>query len=152
MFDAADALATWIGLTLTGATLVAAALAVPAAPPPDATAAAATIDRVAVSDYDASAHRHLDADAVRVTPRSVGLRGSGGTASAALVARVVPVPPDGPLAAVLAGRDPALVFDTGVELVRAVAAARARAPVWRAAETLRVRHLAWRGIDVVLVG
>ncbi|WP_227260771.1 DUF7283 family protein [Salarchaeum japonicum] len=152
MFDAADALATWVGLTLAGAALVAAALAIPAAPPPDATAVAATIDRVAASDYDADEAVHLDADSVRVTPRSIGLRGSGGRASAALVARVVPVPPDGPLAAVLAGRDPALVFDTSVAFVRAAAAARAQPPVWRAAETLRVRHLAWRGTDVVLVG
>ena len=145
MFDAADALATWLGLTLVGATLVAAALAIPAAPPPDATA-------VAASDYDTDAAVPLNADSVRVTTRSIGLRGAGGTASAALVARVVPVPPGGPLAAVLAGRDPALVFDTELELVRAAVDARARSPDWRTAETLRVRHLAWRGVDVVLVG
>jgi len=152
VFDAADALATWLGLTLVGATLVAAALAIPAAPPPDATAVAATVDRVAASDYDTDAAVPLNADSVRVTTRSIGLRGAGGTASAALVARVVPVPPGGPLAAVLAGRDPALVFDTELELVRAAVDARARSPDWRTAETLRVRHLAWRGVDVVLVG
>ncbi|MEE6211227.1 hypothetical protein U3A55_13860 [Salarchaeum sp. III] len=152
MLDAADALATWVALTLVGTTMLAAALAIPAAPPPDATAVAATVDRVAASNYDASVPLHLDAEAVRVTPQSIGLRGPGGRASAALVARVVPVPPDGPLAAVLAGRDPALVFDASIGFVRAVAAARARATVWRAAETLRIRHLTWRGIDVVLVG
>lgn len=152
MFDAADSLLTWTGLTLAAAAFLGAALAVPHAPPPDATAVADAVDRVAASDYDAAATVDIAADEVRVGPRRLSLRGDGGTTHAVFAERVVPARPDSPLDRVLRGGDPDPLFETPGAFARAAALAWNRPAEWRSTETLRVRHVVWGGVDVVLVG
>lgn len=152
MFDAADSLATWVALALAGTAFLGAALALPTAPPPDAAALAEAVDAVAASEHDATATREVAADEVRVGPHRVALRSDGGTAGAAFVARVTPVRPDTRLAAVLRDGDPESVFSTPGAFLRAASSARNRTSVWRTADTLHVRHVTWREVDVVLVG
>ncbi|WP_336022037.1 DUF7283 family protein [Halobellus salinisoli] len=157
MFDLTlDAWYGWIGLSLAGVALVGAATGLPTAPPPDAGAVGATVDRVAAAEYAATGEHPLDADEIRLRTRRIGLRSDGGTAHATLsFGPVTPVPADeSPLRDVLYGTPPERAFDSPEAFRQAVVEARADAgdAPWRPVDrTLIVRRLSWEGVDVVLV-
>jgi hypothetical protein len=147
----------WVGLSLASAGALGAATALPTTPPPDATGAARVVDGVAGSPYAATGEHPLaHAEAVRLSPTSIGLRSHDGAAHASFRSGpVVPVGQSTRLRRVLDGTPPGRVFDDTDSLRYAVREARERArdPAWRPApDTLRVRHVTWRGVDVTLVG
>ncbi|MFC7155588.1 hypothetical protein ACFQPA_08965 [Halomarina halobia] len=155
MFDVPiDSIAAWVGLALAGVVLVGVALALPTATPPDAAAAADTVDAVAASPHAATADHPLHGATVRLDSRRLTLVRSGARAHATFAyGPVTPVTPGTRLARVLAGRPAEAVFESARSLARATAAARERAPVVStAADRLLVRHVRWRGVDVTLVG
>ena len=146
----------WLGLSMAGVALLGAAAGIPTAPPPDAGAAAATIDRVAAAEYAATAEHPLDAAEIRLGTRRIGLRSDTGTAHATL--SFGPVTPVGAsesaLRDVLYGTPPERAFDSPGEFRQSVVDARANASdaSWRPIDrTLIVRRVSWEGVDVVLV-
>jgi hypothetical protein len=154
MFDTPiDAWYVWLGLSVASLAVFGVVTAFPTAPVPDAAAVAGTIDRIATADYDATASRDLDATAVRLGPRRIGLRNDAGAAHATLAYPVVPVRDDARLARVLRGTPPKAAFPSTAAFERAVANARTRDPRWRPADgRLTVRRLVEDGVDVTLVG
>ena len=157
MFDLTlDAWYAWIGLSLTGVALVGAATGLPTAPPPDAGAVAATIDRVAAAEYAATGEHPLDAEEIRLGTRRIGLRSDAGTAHATMAfGPVTPVPAgDSPLREVLHGTPPDRAFRSPEAFRQAVVSARSDATEapWRPVDrTLIVRRTTWNDVDVVLV-
>lgn len=79
-----DAWYVWVGVALVSIGLVAFAVGLPSQPPPDAGRAAAAIDRVGASEYDAATSLDHGGEAVRVSPERIALRNSGGTDRATL--------------------------------------------------------------------
>jgi hypothetical protein len=157
MLDAPlDSWYAWLGLSLAGATLAGAVTGLPTTAPPDATAAAETVDRVAAAEYAATAEHPLDATAVRLGTRRLALRNEAGTTHATLAfGPVTPVPPgESPLRDVVFGTPPDAAFDSPEAFRQAVVEARTRgtdAP-WREVDrTLVARRVSWEGVDVVLV-
>lgn len=151
-----DSWYAWFGLSLASLALVGAVAGIPATPPPNATDAAETVDRVAAAEYDATAEHPLDASAVRIGTRRISLRNDAGTAHATFgFAPVTPVPAgDSPLRSVLHGAPPESVFASKTAFQQAVVDARVDAgdATWRDVErTLIVRRTSWEGVDVVLV-
>jgi hypothetical protein len=155
MFDTPiDAWYAWLGLSVASLAVFGVVTAFPTAPAPDAAAVAGTIDRIATADYDATASRDLDATAIRLGPRRIGLRNDAGAAHATLAYPVVPVRDDARLARVLRGTPPGTAFPSTAAFERAVTTARERGrePRWRpAGGRLTVRRLGG-GVDVTLVG
>jgi len=146
----------WLGLSMAGVALFGAAAGLPTAPPPDAGAAAATIDRVAAAEYAATAEHPVDAAEIRLGTRRVGLRSDAGTAHATLsFGPITPVPPgDSELRDVLHGTPPERAFGSPDGFRQSVVDARATASnaSWRPVDrTLVVRRVTWEGVDVVLV-
>ena len=146
----------WLGLSMAGVALFGAAAGIPTAPPPDAGAAATTIDRVAAAEYTATAEHPLDATEIRLGTRRVGLRSDGGTAHATLsFGPITPVPAgDSALRGVLHGTPPEQAFESPNEFRQSIVDARANASdaPWRPVDrTLIVRQVTWEGVDVVLV-
>ena len=146
----------WLGLSMAGVALFGAAAGLPTAPPPDAGAAAATIDRVAAAEYAATAEHPIDASEIRLGTRRVGLRSDGGTAHATLsFGPITPVPAgESELRGVLHGTPPERAFESPEAFRQSVVDARANASdaSWRPVDrTLVVRRVAWEGVDVVLV-
>ena len=144
---------TWLGVALAGVAVLGVTLGLPVAPPPAATDIATAVDATATSEHDATTTVALDADAIRLTPRGVAVRGQGGTARAAFqYGPVVPVD-GGRLRVVLDGAEPARVFASPTALEAAASDARATDPEWQPAPNrLRIRHVMWGGVDVTLVG
>jgi len=157
MFDLTlDAWYGWIGLSLASVALLGAVTGLPTAPPPDAGAVAATVDRVAAAEYAATAEHPLGAERIRLGTRRIALRSDAGTAHATLsFGPVTPVPVgDSPLREVLHGTPPTYAFDSPEAFRQAVVDARANAtdPPWREVDrTLIARRVSWEGVDVVLV-
>ena len=157
MFDfATEAWYGWLGLSMAGVALFGAAAGLPTAPPPDAGAAAATVDRVAAAEYAATAEHPLDASEIRLGTRRIGLRSEGGSAHATLsFGPVTPVPPgESALRDVLYGTPPERTFESPDSFRQSVVDARADAgdASWRPVDrTLIVRRVSWEGVDVVLV-
>ncbi|SDX55429.1 DUF7283 family protein [Halobellus clavatus] len=157
MFDVTvDAWYAWIGLSLAGVALFGATAGLPSAPPPDAGAVGATVDRVAATEYASTAEHPLDADSIRLGTRRIALRSDAGTAHVSLAfGPVTPVPvADSPLRDVLHGMPPERVYDSPEAFRQAVVDARARATdaPWREVDrTLLVRRTAWEDVAVVLV-
>ncbi|WP_254838874.1 DUF7283 family protein [Natronomonas marina] len=155
MFEAPlDAWYVWLGLAAVSATAAGVVTAIPAAPPPDATGAAETVDAVAVSEHATIDERPLpNAEAVRVGADSLSLRGPGGTAHARFgYGPVTPATADERLEAVLLGTPPERVFASPKAFERAASAARRDRPQWTDTDRLVVRRVTWEGTDVVLVG
>lgn len=153
MLDApVDAWYVWVGLALVATATVAAATGFPTAPPPDARAAAGTVDRVATADHGATARHPLAADAVRIGSSSLSLRHDGRRTHAAFVRPVTPVERGTPLWRVLRGAPPAQAFEGPDELRAAATAARDSPAGWRQSDELRVRTVTWGGARVTLVG
>ncbi|MGQ4555748.1 DUF7283 family protein [Halobellus sp. GM3] len=157
MFDLTlEAWYGWIGLSLAGVALVGAVSGLPTAAPPDAGAAAATVDRVAAAEYSATAEHPIDAEEIRLGTRRIGLRSPSGTAHATLsFGPVTPVPVgDSTLRDVLYGTHPHRAFGSPKAFRQAVVVARADAADarWRTVDrTLIVRRVTWEGVNVVLV-
>ncbi|WP_380675489.1 DUF7283 family protein [Salinigranum sp. GCM10025319] len=154
MFDAPiDAWYVWLGLSVASLAVFGVATSLPTAPVPDTAGVAETIDRVATTEYDTTASRDLDATAVRLGPRRIGLRNDAGAAHATLSYPVVPVRPGTRLARVLHGQPPTAAFPSRAAFERAVESARNRGVRWRpAGDAIHARHLVSGGLDVTLVG
>jgi len=69
----------WFGVGLVSVGLAAFVLGLPSQPPPDATTAANTIDRVSSSYHQAAADYEHDATAIKIDTKQVWLRNDGGT-------------------------------------------------------------------------
>jgi hypothetical protein len=154
MFDAPlDAWYVWLGLSAASVAVFGVVVSLPVAPVPDAPAVAETIDHVSVTEYDTTASRTLDADAIRIEPRRVGLRNDAGTTHVTLAYPVVPVVSGSRLAPLLRGTPPAAVFASPTAFDHTVTEATRREPTWTPANArLVVRHLSWGPVDVTLVG
>lgn len=149
-----DAWYVWLGLSLASITLVGVGATLPTAPPPAAADAADTVDRTAATAHPATAEQPLDAAAVRIGPRQLGLRNDAGTTHATFAfGPVTPATESRALRAVLRGAPPASRFASGSALCAAGTEARNRTPQWRSVDgPLIVRHVVWEGCDVTLVG
>ncbi|AQL41987.1 hypothetical protein BV210_04305 [Halorientalis sp. IM1011] len=155
MFDApADTWYLWVGVATASALAFGVAAALPTTVPPDAQRAAATVDAVATSPHNATGEHTLDATAVELGSRRIGLRNDGGTTHAAFAyGPVTPVRGGTDLAAVLRGEPPGDVFSNATEFRTAAAEARNRTRAWRETDgRLVARRVTWEGIDVTLVG
>jgi hypothetical protein len=169
MFDVTlDATYYWLGLAVVSLAMLGLATDLPTRPPPDAPAAANTVDALAASEYDGTARHPLDADSIRLTPWSLGLRSPGGTSHATFAfGPITPAPPESALAAIARGVPPrerfanASTFATAVERARERASDRARdrgetsdehSSAWRPApDALVVRTVNWGDVRVTLV-
>ena len=154
MFDTPiDAWYVWLGLSVASLAVFGVVTGLPTTPAPDATDVAETIDQVAATGYDTTAARDLDARAIRVGTRRVGLRNDAGAAHATLASPVVPVTRETRLVHLLHGAPPETVFRSPGVLRKRVAVARDHEPRWRPAEeALVIRHVVWGDVDVTLVG
>jgi hypothetical protein len=150
----ADAWYAYAGVAAASLVVFGVAAGLPTAPPPDASSAARTVDRVASSHYTASASHALDADSMRLTSRGLTLRTDAGNAHATFrYGPVTPVRRGTELGRVLGGADPTRVFGSSAQLRNASAAARSRDPSWRPAPgRLHARRVTWGSVNVTLVG
>jgi len=150
-----DAVPVWLGLSLASAAILGVVTALPTAQPPDASAAAGTVDAAASSRYAAAAEHPIDGRAsVRLSPRRLRVERGGAAATATFAyGPMTPVAPGSPLARVLGGTPPSRVFESPAAFRAAAERARDRAPVVVTdADRITVRRVTWRGIDVTLVG
>lgn len=69
----------WFGVGLLSVGLAGFVLGLPSQPPPDATTAANTIDRVSSSSHQAAADYEHDAAAIKIDTKQVWMRNDGGT-------------------------------------------------------------------------
>lgn len=155
MFDTpADTWYLYLGVATASVLALGVALALPTTAPPDVTRAAATVDHVATSPYNATGAAPLDATAVDVDPSRIALRNDGGSAEAAFAyGPVTPVGDGSRLRRVLDGEPPSRAFESVGAFREATATARNRTRGWRdAGNRLVVRRVIWRGTDVTLVG
>lgn len=155
----------YVGLAMVSFAMVALVMGFPTTPPPDANAAANTIDEIAGSTYNASGSYEHDANFFWVDGRRLTMKNEGGTARATLRFGVAtPVQGYPRLEALLHGESPTELFDrdndgdpahpdeleTLAELARD--SVDSNDPDWVAAdETLHVRTLNWGDVRVVLV-
>jgi hypothetical protein len=150
----ADTPPVLVALSLVSSALAGVAFAASPQPAPSAAPLAGTVDAVAAADTAGTETRPVDADAVRLTPHEVAARTDAGTAHAQFAyGPVVPVREDTRLWAVLHGTPPDDRFDSPTALRAAIADATDREHRWRQDPgRLTVRRVAWRGVDVTLVG
>lgn len=123
-----DAVYYWLGLSVVSLAVVGVATNLPTQPPPDATAAANTVDALAASAYDGTAEQPLAASEIRLTPYAIGLRTDAGATHATFAfGPVTPAPPGSSLAAVARGTPPDQVFEDPSAFAAAAARARTNA-------------------------
>ncbi|MFC7073745.1 hypothetical protein ACFQJ7_07670 [Halovenus rubra] len=165
-----DAWYMWLGVAFATIAIASVALSLPTQPPPDATAVANTIDRVAGSTEVAGASYEHDAEEVRVDMSRLSMRNGGGTAHASItfgpitpVAAVSNTTKQAALFALLDGTPPSVALNrpqfaglTEADLHGAVSEVRRnlwdQTPEWQPASgTLRIRKLELDGKVVVLV-
>lgn len=170
MFDVPiDATYYWLGLAVVSLAVLGVATDLPTQPPPDAPAAANTVDAIAASDYPGTATHPLNAERVRVTAYGIGLRGDGGTTHATFAfGPVTPTPRGSALAAVARGSPPAREFDDPASFAEAAQRARTasvddgtdaassstppQTASWQTApDALLVRNVNWGDVHVTLV-
>lgn len=153
MFDApVDTWYVWVGLALVATAAAGTANQFPTAPPPDARAAAAAVDRAAAADHGATARHPIDAEAVKLGRTHLALRDDGRTSRTRFAWPVTPVRRGSPLWRVLLGVPPDDVFGGVPALREAVEEARNDTARWRRAERLVARTITWEDLDVTLVG
>ncbi|MFA9515854.1 hypothetical protein ACERIT_01305 [Halopenitus sp. H-Gu1] len=155
MFDVPiDAWYAWLGIAGMSLLTLGIAAGIPAGPTPDAMGVAGTIDRVAASEYPATAEHGLAADQIRLTPNRISLRGPGGATTAVLeFAPVTPARGDDRLYRVLKGEPPDRGFESPESFSQVAAETRTQEPRWRSAPPrLRIRTVTWEGERVTLVG
>jgi hypothetical protein len=143
----------WLGLVL-GAAVMGGVVADHPTPPPDANRVAAAIDGVAARPHATGSSVVIHAEAVRLHPVRLAVRGPGGTAHAQFeYGPVTPVQPDTPLAAVLHGTRPGRVFANTTAFREALHRARADAGAWQTVDhSLTVRRVQHGEVNCVLVG
>jgi hypothetical protein len=148
-----DSLYVWTGLSLTSALFLGVAVGLPTQPPPNAASVADAVDVVAGSPYPSTAEQPTGADAARIGPRRVTLRGDGGTSHATFVSGPVVPAGEGSLGRVLSGIPPRSAFDTLSAFREAVTQARTDPATWRPVEgEIAIRKVSWGEFDVTLVG
>lgn len=148
-----DAWYVWVGVAVVSVAVAGIALALPSGPPPDANAAANTIDGVAGSPYEATGRTPHDGTEVRIEGPRVSLRNDHGTTHATVAyGPVVPVMGNDRLEALAAGAPFESVYaseladdhvDAGAVFLADVEdALEANEGEWRQADgELAVRHL-----------
>ncbi|MFB6223220.1 MAG: hypothetical protein ABEH86_06055 [Haloarcula sp.] len=147
-----DVLYLWIGLGTVSIAVLGVVVGLPTTVPPDATEVAATVDEVTTSPVGSVVHRRLVAEEWSFNGQAIRLRNDAGTATARLIQTVVPVRTD-QLRAVLSGELPETVYDSPDAFRRDIRQNRNANATWRPAPNrLTVRHVAWGGTDVTLVG
>jgi len=154
MFDVpVDATYVWLGVAAVGVVTVGVVVAFPTSVPPDTTAVADAVDRIAVEPPGARTTVRIEAAEMRLGAHRIALRNDAGSASAAFAyGPVTPAVADDRLELLLYGHPPAQVFESEATFRDAVDEARTTGE-WRPApETIEVRRLHWRGTDVTLVG
>ncbi|MFB6127650.1 MAG: hypothetical protein ABEJ79_10220 [Halolamina sp.] len=157
MLDApVDAWYVWVGLAVVSLSLLGTVAALPTQPPPNAATVADAVDRAATATPPATTTVRTGADEIALTPTTVSLRNDAGTASATFAfGTVTPVTTESALWPLLKGTSPGAVFDDPEAFRQALVEARAQKGQrrWRPADgPVRVRHLAWRGVETTLVG
>lgn len=126
----------------------------PAGPPPAAERAAATVDDVAQLQQTATARVPLEAEAIKLGPSRVSLRGPGGVGHSRFEnAPVTPVRPGTRLADVLHGTPPETAYPTPEAFELSMVRARSVQPEWRTTGSeLLVRRVSYGEVNGVLVG
>lgn len=155
MFDVpVDATYVWFGVAAVSLAAFGVAVELPSAAPPDAAAAANAVDAVAVGPTGAvESHTLGAADQLRLGSARIGLDGPGGRAHATFAYPVTPAVGDERLEDVLAGDRPSSVFDSPEAFAHTISVARDGNPDWRPApDRLTARRVAWRDVNVTLVG
>lgn len=155
MFDVpVDGLYVWLGVALVGLVAFGVVVGLPDGTAPDARSLARAVDAVSAGPAGARGSHRVRAEAIKVGPRRVDLRGPTGSSHAAFAyGPVVPVDPGATLAPVLRGRSPSATFDRRASFADAIEGARDRDPAWRTApDRVEVRRVSWGEIDVTLVG
>lgn len=165
----ADAWYVWVGVVFVSIAVAGVAVGLPSEPPPDASGAANTVDRVAASEHGTKATVELDAGQARIGTKQLAFRNDGGTTHAS-VAFGSMTPIDAATgstvevgADLLAGQTVDAVLDRHPEFEREQqlrdAFADLRAAVdrdgaeWRETEgRLRVRSIRVAGEKITLVG
>jgi uncharacterized cupredoxin-like copper-binding protein len=162
-----DAWYVWVGVATVSVVFAGLAVQLPIQPPPDATEAVNTIDRVASSTHHADATYDHDAERVKIDTTRVSLRNDGGTTHASIafgsmtpLAAIDDEQKQEALDRILSGQQPSEVledysFDERA-LVAAALDARARRTTeqskWRPASgVLRVRKIELDGETLLLV-
>lgn len=150
----ADVPFVWIALLVVSAGVLGVVLSLPDAPPPDADRVAVTVDEVAATEHAAAAVVPIDAASVRLAPRAIALRDSGGTAHTSLhFGPVTPVSRGSDLAAVARGTPPETVYESSEDFERALERARSSEHSWEPATgELHVRRVTYEEVEGVLVG
>ena len=147
-----DALYVWVGTALASVAALGVALSLTTAPPPDAAAAADTVDAVAGADHDATGVHPVDATSVKISAHSLALRDDGGMARERFAfGPVTPVREDSKLARVARGTPPSEAFTDPSALARAAREARRMPASWERTDRLRVRTVVWGDVRVTLV-
>lgn len=143
----------WLGL-LVGSAAMFGIVADLQAAPPDAARLAGAVDEVAASSHPASGTVEVDAESIELGPRSVSLRGPGGTAHARLdYGPVTPVAAASDLERVLEGQPPETVFDTPAAFEAALDRAKETDGGWQSVDSpVSIRRVRYGEVDGVLVG
>jgi len=155
-----DAWYVWMGVAVVSLSIAGVALSLPTTAPPDANAAANTVDSVGSKPYTASATYEHDADQYWASNETILLRNDGGTTRATIrFGLMAPAWPKDDLRDVVYGASPEDVYGAGNldDFKRDVQAARRAAwdgddRVWAPASgELTARKVTWGEYSVVLV-
>lgn len=148
-----DGIVLWIGLGLVSIVALGVAAGLPSVAAPDAAGVADAIDRVAASQYEATAAVSIEADRIKLGASRVSLGRGSRTSHATLAAGPVTPVGDGQLRRVLDGAEVRSVFASKRAFRRALSRYPARPVEWRPAPAeLRVRRVTWGDVDATLVG
>lgn len=149
----ADGWYVWVGLVMVAAAVFGVAIALPTAPPPDAVAAATTIDSVAGAVNGSTGEHQIVASEVKLTPHGVSLRGVGGVSRAPIAyGPVTPVGSNDRLGQLLDGVAPEQMFASPSELADVASQARQPPYHWQSTDQLSIRTIVWGETRVTLVG
>jgi len=147
-----DAVAVWMGLALASLAVAGVVTQLPRPAPPEADPLARTVDTAAATDHVATTTHPVAADAVRIGPSRVAVRGPGGTDHATLAyGPVTPARPGTPLCRVARGARPHDAFDSWGALLDAAKAARQREPEFHETDRVVARTVSLGVEDVTLV-
>lgn len=154
MFDVpVDATYVWLGVAAVSVVTLGVVVALPTSAPPETTAAADAIDRIAVEPAGAHTTVQIEATEMRLGTHRIALRNDAGSASAAFTyGPVTPAVSDDQLELLLYGHPPSEVFESRAAFSDAVEDAQTTG-TWRPApDAIEIRRLQWEETDVTLVG
>lgn len=143
----------WIGLAIASVVLAGVVGSLPRSPPPDAGAAADTLDGVAAGEYAATAEHQVDATHARLGPHRIGLRNDAGSSHGTITfGPVTPTTGRPALEAVVRGERPERAFDSKRAFENAVTDAHTGDRNWQPVEDrLTIRAVVWGEQRVTLV-